>query len=134
MAKSAPRFSTIHNSGQFLLRRNPKRTLGEDSRGAGGTNTDTGRAKRKPQPRNYRLAKRKNRLLRRRMWNRRRKKTKGRKRHIVVDTMGNLLAVVVHAANIHDTKSGILAARDTLGKYPSIQRFCADAGVMSQDS
>ena len=42
--------------------------------------------------------------------------------------MGNLLAVVVHAANIHDTKSGILAARDAFRKYPSIQRFCADAG------
>ena len=27
MAKSSPRFSTIHNSGQFLLRRNPKRVL-----------------------------------------------------------------------------------------------------------
>ena len=42
--------------------------------------------------------------------------------------MGNLLAVVVHAANIHDTKSGIWAARDAFEKYPSIQRFCADAG------
>ena len=42
--------------------------------------------------------------------------------------MGNLLAVVVHATNIHDTKSGILAARDAFEKYPSIQRFCADAG------
>ena len=42
--------------------------------------------------------------------------------------MGNLLAVVVHAANIHDTKSGILAARDAFTKYPSIQRFCGDAG------
>ncbi|WP_081646415.1 hypothetical protein [Oscillibacter sp. 1-3] len=42
--------------------------------------------------------------------------------------MGNLLAVVVHAANIHDTKSGILAARDAFEKYPSIQRYCADAG------
>ena len=42
--------------------------------------------------------------------------------------MGNLLAVVVHAANIHDTKSGILTARDAVKKYPSIQRFCADAG------
>ena len=45
-----------------------------------------------------------------------------------MDTMGNLLAVVVHAANIHDTKSGILAARDAFEKYPSTQRFCADAG------
>ena len=42
--------------------------------------------------------------------------------------MGNLLAVVVHAANIHDAKSGILAAREAFEKYPSIQRFCADAG------
>ena len=42
--------------------------------------------------------------------------------------MGNLLTVVVHAANIHDTKSGILATRDAFEKYPSIQRFCADAG------
>ena len=45
-----------------------------------------------------------------------------------MDTMGNLLAVVVHAANIHDTKSGILAAREAFEKYPSIQRLCADAG------
>ena len=45
-----------------------------------------------------------------------------------MDTMGNLLAVVVHAANIHDTKSGILAAREAFEKYPSIRRFCADAG------
>ena len=31
-------------------------------------------------------------------------KTKGRKRYIVVDVLGCLLSVVVHAANIHDTK------------------------------
>ena len=42
--------------------------------------------------------------------------------------MGNLLAVRVHAANIHDTKSGIMAAKQAVEKYPSIQRFCADAG------
>ena len=30
------------------------------------------------------------------------KKVKGRKRHIAVDTMGNLLEVVVHAANVQD--------------------------------
>ena len=45
-----------------------------------------------------------------------------------MDTMGNLLAVVVHAANIHDTKSGILAARKACERYPSIRAFCADAG------
>lgn len=55
-------------------------------------------------------------------------KTKGRKRHIVVDTMGNLLAVVVYAANRHDTKPGIWAAKEAVKRYPSIRRFCADAG------
>jgi len=38
-------------------------------------------------------------------------KTKGHKRHIVTDTTGNWLAVVVHAANIHYTKAGIIAAK-----------------------
>jgi len=42
--------------------------------------------------------------------------------------MGNLLAVVVHAANIHDTKAGILPAKLAVEHYPSIKRFCADAG------
>lgn len=31
------------------------------------------------------------------------KKVKGRKRHIVVDTLGLVLVVVVHAANVHDS-------------------------------
>ena len=56
------------------------------------------------------------------------KKIKGRKRHIVVDTMGNLLAVFIHAANIHDSKSGIFPAYLSCIKYPTIKRFCADAG------
>ena len=42
--------------------------------------------------------------------------------------MGNLLAIVVHAANIHDTKSGILPARKAYEKYPTIKKFCGDEG------
>ena len=42
--------------------------------------------------------------------------------------MGNWLAVVVHAADIHDTKAGIIAAKRAVEKYPSFQRFCADVG------
>lgn len=56
------------------------------------------------------------------------KKVKGRKRHNVVDIMGNLLAISVHAANIHDTKSGIIPASKALGKYRSIKKFCGDEG------
>ena len=56
------------------------------------------------------------------------KKVKGRKRHILVDTIGNLLGVVVHAANIHDTKAGILVVNKVMKIYPSIQAISADAG------
>lgn len=56
------------------------------------------------------------------------KKVKGRKRHIVVDTMGNLLSVVVHAANIHDTAAGIFVAQKAFESYPGLKGFCADAG------
>ena len=45
-----------------------------------------------------------------------------------MDVLGCLLSVVVHAANIHDTKSGISTAQQDFGRYPSIQKFCADAG------
>ena len=56
------------------------------------------------------------------------KKVKGRKRHIIVDTMGNILAIVVHAANIHDTVAGIMPARQAYEKYPEIAKFCGDEG------
>ena len=42
--------------------------------------------------------------------------------------MGNILFVYVHAANIHDTVSGIIPAHDACRKYPSIQAFCGDRG------
>lgn len=55
-------------------------------------------------------------------------KNKGRKRHIVVDSLGCLLAVKVHRANLHDTKSGIFIAIAAHRRYPSIQKFCGDGG------
>lgn len=45
-----------------------------------------------------------------------------------MDVLGCLLSVVVHAANIHDTKGGISTAKRAYEQYPSIQKFCADAG------
>jgi transposase len=56
------------------------------------------------------------------------KKVKGRKRHIVTDTMGNLLAVKVHAANIHDTKAGGDVFAEAVCWYPTIKGVCGDAG------
>ena len=56
------------------------------------------------------------------------KKIKGRKRHIVVDILGNLLHVKVHAANIHDTKASCNIFDEVSRKYPSIKAYSADAG------
>ena len=53
---------------------------------------------------------------------------KGRKRHIVVDTLGNLLKVIIHSANIHDTKAGCKVLEKTSEKFPSIKAFSGDAG------
>jgi len=56
------------------------------------------------------------------------KKVKGHKRHIVVDSLGNLLHVQVHAANIHDTKAGCKVFKETQKKWPSIEAYSGDAG------
>jgi putative transposase len=56
------------------------------------------------------------------------KKVKGRKRHIVTDTQGNLLHVRVHAANIHDTVAGCAVITAAVANYPTLKRICADGG------
>lgn len=56
------------------------------------------------------------------------KKIKGRKRHIVVDTQGNLLHIKVHQANTHDTVGGCKVFQEALQKYPTLDGVCADAG------
>ena len=56
------------------------------------------------------------------------KKVKGRKRHIITDILGNLLAVIVHAANRADTTEGIRVCMQAVDKHLSIEAFSADAG------
>ncbi len=56
------------------------------------------------------------------------KKVKGRKRHIVTDTLGHLLHVQVHAANTHDTVGGCPVFQKALEKYQTLKGVCADAG------
>ncbi|WP_232215321.1 transposase [Methylovulum miyakonense] len=57
------------------------------------------------------------------------KKVKGRKRHIVLDILGNLLHVGVHAANIHDTVAAGEVMRRAKELYPGIGNFSGDAGL-----
>jgi transposase len=56
------------------------------------------------------------------------KKVKGRKRHILVDTLGLLLNVVVHPADIQDRDGARLVLdRRTRRLFPFIERIFADA-------
>jgi putative transposase len=60
------------------------------------------------------------------------KRLKGRKRHIVTDTQGFLLAVKVHAANEHDSKAGWDILRMIKHKYARIRKIYADGGYRGE--
>lgn len=56
------------------------------------------------------------------------KKIKGRKQHVIVDTLGLPMAVAVHEANIHDSK-GVPQVIDKLAfKFPRLIKILADGG------
>ena len=54
------------------------------------------------------------------------KKVNGRKRHIVVDTVGNLLEVVVHAAGIQDYHGARILLRKLMETVTSLKKIWAD--------
>ena len=56
------------------------------------------------------------------------KKIKGRKRHIIVDTMGLLLDVIVHPADIQDRDGAKLILEKAFNEFPSIELVWADGG------
>jgi len=54
------------------------------------------------------------------------KRMKGRKRHIVTDTTGLLLAVLVHAANIQDNHGAVPLLRAVGAAFPALRHIFAD--------
>ncbi len=50
----------------------------------------------------------------------------------MVDTLGLLLAVVVHAASLQDRDGAKLVLATLLGKFPRLQRIWADGGYAGQ--
>lgn len=56
----------------------------------------------------------------------------GRKRHILVDTLGLLLVVVVTAANVDDRVGGALLANDARPKHRKLTHVWADSGYVGK--
>jgi transposase len=56
------------------------------------------------------------------------KKIYGRKRHVLVDTLGLLLAVKVHSAGLVDRRGAPLLLQELRGRFPRLSHLFADSG------
>jgi putative transposase len=56
------------------------------------------------------------------------KKINGRKRHLLVDTLGLVLMIIVHAADIQDRDGARLVLQAIRGLFPRLQLIWADGG------
>jgi putative transposase len=54
------------------------------------------------------------------------KKVNGRKRHLVVDTLGMVVAAVVHSAGIQDRDGAKLVLKKLVGRFPRLKKILAD--------
>jgi len=113
-----------HLATQWHVAGNPRRAT-RTGAGEGGTGTDAlGRDYRQPVsqddgkrgPRGYDGG----------------KQIKGRKRHIVVDTLGLILAIVVHAANVPDRDGAYAVLAKLAGRFPRLELIWADGGYRGQ--
>jgi putative transposase len=57
---------------------------------------------------------------------------KGRKRHIVVDTLGMLLACAVHPADVQDRDGAKLVLENLSDQFPRLKKVWADGGYAGQ--
>lgn len=56
----------------------------------------------------------------------------GWKRHLAVDTMGLVLAVLVHPANVQDRDGAYATLARLVGWFPRLRKVGADAGYAGQ--
>ena len=59
------------------------------------------------------------------------KRLRGRKRHIVVDTQGWLLQVIVHPADLQDRVGALLVLCRLQSRFPGLHKIWADRGYVS---
>jgi transposase len=60
------------------------------------------------------------------------KKVDGRKRHILVDTLGLLLVLVVHTADVQDRDGPALVCRRLRRRFPRLRLILADGGYRGE--
>ena len=60
------------------------------------------------------------------------KKTKGRKRHIVTDTLGFMVGLVVHSAGIQDRDGAPEVLKSIRYSHPNLRHIFADGGMPDQ--
>lgn len=56
------------------------------------------------------------------------KKVKGRKRHILTDTEGNLVHAVIHTVDIQDRDGAPMVLREIIRRFPWLRHVFADGG------
>ena len=56
---------------------------------------------------------------------------KGKKRHILVDTVGLLLYSIVHPVDIQDRNGGVLSMSTLFGMFPLLKTLFADSGYQA---
>jgi putative transposase len=54
------------------------------------------------------------------------KKVNGRKRHVVVDTLGMVVSAVVHSAGLQDRDGAKLVLKKMVGRFPRLKKILAD--------
>jgi putative transposase len=57
---------------------------------------------------------------------------KGRKRHIVVDTLGLILSCVVHPADVQDRDGAVFVLEDLAERFPRLRKIWADSGYAGE--
>ncbi|MEW5625961.1 IS5 family transposase [Streptomyces hydrogenans] len=59
------------------------------------------------------------------------KKIKGRKRHLITDTLGLVLTVLVTAASVHDSAGGKQVLTELAAAHPGVTKVWADGGYQT---
>lgn len=128
MAADASQFSSVGVCLSTVPGLARQRRLGASGQDAARTGTPEEGSKRHAQRSDHRFADRQDGAKRGRRGYDAGKKIKGRKRHIAVDTEGNLLAVIVHSAGIQDRAGARAVLMRLFCRLDSITKIFVDGG------